>query len=50
MDIDVNNIKIHYEILGKGKAIILLNPNSTNTKAMKFIAKEIIKRISSLFI
>ena len=43
MDIDVNNIKIHYEILGKGKAIILLNPNSTNTNAMKFIAKKLSK-------
>ena len=43
MDIDVNNIKIHYEILGKGKTIILLNPNSTNTKAMKFIAKKLSK-------
>ena len=31
MYIDVNNIKIHYEVLGKGKDIILLNPNSVNT-------------------
>lgn len=43
MDIDVNNIKIHYEILGKGKTIILLNPNSRNTNAMKFIAKKLSK-------
>ena len=43
MDIVVNNIKIHYEILGKGKPIILLNPNSTNTNAMKFIANKLSK-------
>lgn len=41
MDIEVNNIKIHYEVLGKGKPIILLNPNSTNTNAMKFIANKL---------
>lgn len=38
MEIIVNNIKIHYEIMGKGKPIILLNPNSVNTGLMKFIA------------
>ena len=43
MYIDVNNITIHYEILGNGKPIILLNPNSTNTNAMKFIAKKLSK-------
>ena len=43
MYIEVNNIKIHYEILGKGKPIILLNPNSTNTNAMKFIANKLSK-------
>ena len=43
MDIVVNNIKIHYEILGNGKPIILLNPNSTNTNAMKFIANKLSK-------
>lgn len=43
MDIEVNNIKIHYEILGKGKPIILLNPNSKNTNAMKFIANKLSK-------
>lgn len=43
MYIDVNNVKIHYEILGKGKTIILLNPNSTNTNAMKFIANKLSK-------
>ena len=43
MNIEVNNIKIHYEIFGKGKSIILLNPNSTNTNAMKFIAKKLSK-------
>lgn len=41
MYIDVNNIKIHYEVLGDGKAIILLNPNSVNTGLMKFIAKRL---------
>jgi len=43
LDIEVNNIKIHYEILGNGKPIILLNPNSTNTNAMKFIANKLSK-------
>ena len=39
MYIDVNNIKIYYEVLGEGKPIILLNPNSVNTGSMNFIAK-----------
>ena len=43
MYIEVNNIRIYYEILGQGKQIILLNPNSTNTNAMKFIAKKLSK-------
>ena len=43
MYIEVNNIKIHYEIFGNGKPIILLNPNSTNTNAMKFIANKLSK-------
>lgn len=38
MYIEVNNIKIHYEVIGIGKPIILLNPNSVNTGMMKFIA------------
>ena len=41
MDIVVNNIKIHYEIFGEGKSIILLNPNSVNTGLMKFIANRL---------
>jgi len=41
MDIKVNNINIHYEVLGKGEPIILLNPNSVNTNAMKYIAKRL---------
>ena len=41
MDIEVNNIKIHYEALGEGKSIILLNPNSVNTGLMKFIANRL---------
>jgi len=43
MEVIVNNIKIHYEIIGNGKPIILLNPNSTNTNAMKFIANKLSK-------
>ena len=43
MEIVVNNIKIHYEVLGKGNPIILLNPKSTNTNAMKYIAKKLSK-------
>lgn len=39
----VNNINIHYEIMGAGKSIILLNPNSVNTSAMKFIANKLSK-------
>ena len=41
MDIVVNNIKINYEILGEGKTIILLNPNTVNTGIMKFIANRL---------
>ena len=41
MYIEVNSIKIYYEILGEGKPIILLNPNSVNTWLMKFIAKRL---------
>ena len=41
MDIEVNNIKIHYEVMGNGKPIILLNPNSVNTGLMKFIANRL---------
>ena len=41
MDIEVNNIRIHYEVLGDGKSIILLNPNSVNTGLMKFIANKL---------
>lgn len=41
MNIEVNNINIHYEILGNGKPIILLNPNSVNTGLMKFIANRL---------
>lgn len=43
MDIKVNNIKIHYEVLGEGKPIILLNPNSVNTNSMNFIAHKLAK-------
>lgn len=43
MDIEVNNIKIHYEVLGEGKPIILLNPNSVNTNSMNFIAHKLAK-------
>ena len=41
MDIEVNNIKIHYEVLENGKPVILLNPNSVNTGLMKFIANRL---------
>lgn len=44
MDIEVNGIKIHYEMFGKGKPIILLNPNSANTNCMKFIAHKLAKQ------
>ena len=40
----INNIKIHYEVLGSGKPIILLNPNSKNTSLMKFIANKLKNR------
>lgn len=43
MDIKVNNINIHYEVLGNGKPIILLNPNTVNTNSMKFIANRLAK-------
>ena len=38
LDIEVNNIKIHYEVLGNG------NPNSVNTGLMKFIANRLKER------
>lgn len=41
MYIVVNNIRIHYEVLGEGKPIILLNPNSVNTGLMRFIANKL---------
>lgn len=41
MNIEVNNIQIHYEALGERKSIILLNPNSVNTGLMKFIANRL---------
>ncbi len=41
MYIKVNDINIHYEVLGDGKTIILLNPNSVNTSIMKFIANRL---------
>lgn len=41
MYINVNNIKIHYKVIGQGKPIILLNPNSVDTSAMKYIAREL---------
>ena len=41
MYIVVNNIRIHYEVLGEGKSIILLNPNSVNTGLMRFIANKL---------
>lgn len=41
MNIRVNNIDIYYEVIGKGRPIILLNPNSVNTNAMKFIAQKL---------
>lgn len=43
MYIEVNNINIHYTEMGKGEPIILLNPNSTDTKSMTFIAKKLAK-------
>ena len=41
LNIEVNIWKIHYEIVGNGKPIVLLNPNSVNTGMMKFIANRL---------
>lgn len=41
MYINVNNISIHYKVIGQVKPIIILNPNSVDTSAMKYIAKEL---------
>lgn len=41
MYITVNNIKINYEVIGEGKEVVLLNPNTTDTSSMKFIAKKL---------
>ena len=41
MYIDVNNIKLHYEVIGKGNPIILLNGNGTATNYMKRIGKKL---------
>ena len=35
MNIKVNGINIYYEIMGEGKPIILLNPNSVYTGLMR---------------
>lgn len=43
MNIVVNNINIHYEVLGQGNPIILLNPNSVNTSCMRFMANKLSK-------
>ena len=40
MEIEVNNIKINYEIFGNGnKNVILLHGNSTNTGYVKNLGK-----------
>lgn len=41
MYITVNNIKINYEVMGEGKEVVILNPNTTDTSSMKFIAKKL---------
>lgn len=41
MYINVNGINIYYEVMGSGKPIILLNPNSANTNAMNYVAKKL---------
>ncbi len=41
MNIEVNNIRIHYTAEGEGHPIILLNPNSKSTRLMTFIAKRL---------
>ncbi len=41
MYIEVNSIRIHYEVLGDGHPVILLNPNSVNTRLMTFIANRL---------
>ena len=46
MEIFVNNVKIHYEVLGEGKVVILLNPNSVHTK---LFMKPIVKMFSRDF-
>ena len=32
MRLEVNGIELHYEVVGEGKDVILLNPNSVHTK------------------
>lgn len=41
MYIEVNNIKLHYSVIGNGKSIILLNGNGTYTGYMKRIGKKL---------
>lgn len=41
MFVEVNNIKINYEIYGNGKPLILLNPNSVNTNYIIPFAKKL---------
>ena len=43
MYIEVNNVKLYYEVFGKGKPIILLNPNSVNSNCMSFISNKLSK-------
>lgn len=41
MYINVNNIKLHYEVIGKGQPIILLNGNGTSSGYMKIIGNKL---------
>ena len=44
MYIEVNGIKIHYECIGEGRPIILLNGNGKDTSYMKILGKVLSKR------
>ncbi len=43
MNIFVNNVNLYYDVLGAGRPIILLNPNSVNTGIMRKLGNSLAK-------
>lgn len=41
MEVSVNGIKLHYEVYGSGRPVILLGGNMKNTSYLSFMRKEL---------